>query len=173
MSSEGNPFMSDFTADPTVSRASYVGKVATLYAMLLADAILNAVTDTSVNTLELVVFVTFLQVLLRFLSLMLLFLLATATLLFRSGMLDVLLRQFANVLGVSALSLLLCLGTRAFRIILLSNNTPPEAYFQYDGYFALYVVHNLISVLFYHMAISATFRLSDPVFYDARVWRRV
>ena len=44
-----------------VPRASYVSKVASLYALLFVDAVLNAVTDTSVLSLELVVFVTFLQ----------------------------------------------------------------------------------------------------------------
>lgn len=80
--------------------------------------------------------------------------------------------QFGNVLAMSVFSLLLCLGTRIFRIVLLVENAPPESYFQFDAYFALYVLHNLLSVLFYHLSISATFRLSDPVFYDARVWRR-
>lgn len=76
------------------------------------------------------------------------------------------------MLAVSVVSLLLCLGARIFRIVLLLERARVEAYFEFDGYFALYVLHNLMSVLFYHLAISATFRLSDPVFYDPRVWRR-
>lgn len=72
-----------FGADPAVAKASYVGKVATLYVLLFVDATLNAVADTQQTTLELAIFVTFLQILLRFLSLMMLFLLATTTLLFR------------------------------------------------------------------------------------------
>mmetsp|Transcript_12941 Transcript_12941/g.38025 ORF Transcript_12941/g.38025 Transcript_12941/m.38025 type:complete len:169 (+) Transcript_12941:215-721(+) len=158
--------------DPTVQRASYVGKVAGLYVLLFVDATLNAITDTQVNSLELVVFVAFLQILLRFLALMLIFLLATNTLLFKAGMLDVLLRQFANVLSVSVLGLLLILGLRVWRILLLFFGSEPATFFASDGYFAMYVLHNLLSVLYYHLTIAATFRLSDPSFYDPTVWRR-
>jgi hypothetical protein len=35
------------------------------------------------------------------------------------------------------------------------------------------VLHNLVSVAYYYLSISATFRLSDPAFYDPRAWRRV
>lgn len=216
------------SAGPAVSRGAYVGKVSALYALLFVDAVLNAVTDTSALTLEVVAFVTFLQVLCRFLAMMLIFLLATGTLLFRAGMLDVLLRQvgaresgahhgsapraqaptpgcwwplqvprasraaphlgadahararaprprppqFGSVLAVSVLSLLLCLGTRLFRLVLLIDGVPVESYFGYEGYFGLYVSHNLLSALYYHLAVSAAFRLSDPLFYDAKAWRR-
>ena len=87
-------------------------------------------------------------------------------------MLDVLVRQFANVLAVSILGLLLILGLRVYRILLLFFNADPALFFQFDGYFALYVIHNLASVLYYHLTIAATFRLSDPSFYDPTVWRR-
>mmetsp|Transcript_17636 Transcript_17636/g.54919 ORF Transcript_17636/g.54919 Transcript_17636/m.54919 type:complete len:173 (+) Transcript_17636:205-723(+) len=159
---------------PTVSRASYVGKVSILYVLLFVDAVLNAVTDTSVSSLELVVFVAFLQVLLRFLSLMILFLLATSTLLFEAGMLDILLRQFANVITVSVVGMCIMLALRIYRILLLMRRRSlgTTSFFAFDGYFALFVIHNLGSVLYYHLSIAATFRLSDASFYDPRFWRR-
>ena len=88
-------------------------------------------------------------------------------------MLDILLRQFANVLVVSVIGLLLMLVIRIYRLLLLLFNEPPSTYFQFDGYFALYVIHNIASVLYYHLNIAATFRLSDASFYDPRVWRRI
>mmetsp|Transcript_18552 Transcript_18552/g.47736 ORF Transcript_18552/g.47736 Transcript_18552/m.47736 type:complete len:170 (+) Transcript_18552:185-694(+) len=162
-----------FGPDPTVAKASYVGKVAALYVLLFVDATLNSVADTQLASLELAIFITFLQILLRFLALMMLFLLATTTLLFRAGMLDVLLRQFMNVTVASIIGMLIMLALRIFRILLLFYRVEPETYFAVDGYLALYVTHNLCSVLLYWLSIAATFRLSDPAFYDPSVWRRV
>jgi hypothetical protein len=45
-----------------VSRASYVGKVSSLYVFLLVDAALNAIADMTAISLPLLAFVTFLQV---------------------------------------------------------------------------------------------------------------
>lgn len=88
-------------------------------------------------------------------------------------MLDVLLRQFANVIASSVVGMLLMLALRIFRILLLFYRVEPATYFAVDGYMALYVIHNLFSVLLYWLSIAATFRLSDPSFYDPGVWRRV
>lgn len=178
-----------------ISRSSHVGKVGTLYILLLADCLLNAVADSSLGTFEVIVFVLFMQLLIRFLSMILLFLLSTSTLLFQvrsaarqprrapagahprpccasqAGMLDILLREFLSTICVTSVSLLLVLGMRVYRIILLLSRTDPATFFQIDGYFALYIVHNLAALAFYHLNISASFRLSDPKFYDPRAWR--
>mmetsp|Transcript_20194 Transcript_20194/g.49796 ORF Transcript_20194/g.49796 Transcript_20194/m.49796 type:complete len:135 (+) Transcript_20194:779-1183(+) len=92
----------------------------------------------------------------------------------QAGMLDILLRQFANVITVSVVGMCIMLALRIYRILLLMRRRSlgTTSFFAFDGYFALFVIHNLGSVLYYHLSIAATFRLSDASFYDPRFWRR-
>eukprot|EP01032_Pedospumella_encystans_P038474 gene38474-43589_t len=153
------------------------GKVIIMIIFLIIDLGLNstldydALNDSLADNVLLGIFG--LQVVIQISILLILFLAAADTYLFRVGLLGMLVRTISVVLLVHPIYMALTIGVGAYRVRHLSGTGTLDKLWKNDTFIAISFIQKLVAIPYYIANVRATIKLEDPMYFNKAAWINV
>ncbi len=141
----------------------YTHKVRLLYVLIIVDIFINNIFDP-VSTFIGQLALFFFQAALILFKIVLLLFLFKSTYLFQFDI-GRLLGEFKVTVAVMPLNLAFLVVVRAYRIVLALRHLPAQGVWDQSGFFALFVIHKLIGIIYYLSLYHSSIRLSEKSFY--------
>jgi hypothetical protein len=159
-------------------QTQYGTKIAAMVVVLVIDLALNSTLDyDSYNdqyngraASRLLLGLFGLQVVIEIAVFLVLFLAMADTFLFRVGLLGMLIKKFRTVLVVHPIYFALTIATGAYRVRKFINSATLFAIWHDQSFIALYYIQKFISIPYYMLNLRAVIKLSDPIYFDSKVW---
>mmetsp|Transcript_45336 Transcript_45336/g.90918 ORF Transcript_45336/g.90918 Transcript_45336/m.90918 type:complete len:330 (+) Transcript_45336:56-1045(+) len=135
---------------------------------LALDIGFNSILEPKESHVSIVILLTCLQVAMPLCTQVFLLVLFMRTRLLQLGNFRDLYKRFRPLFIISPLHMALLLAVRGYRIEALAKDTPWVLTWDLNGFLALYVVHKLVTVLFYFVCYQTLLGLGDPDLYFER-----
>ena len=152
---------------------SYSVKCYLMFALIIGDIAMNTVTEHSV-TLSSVIILCVVQCVLRLAQVFTLLITLTSTLVYHYGLFIPIIRNFYPPFIIIVVSFVLTIAVRVDRIAyVLSDDGDALAALSIwsgDGFYSAFVLHNIVSVVYYTSMLTAMFDCGNPVLYAAAPW---
>jgi hypothetical protein len=147
-------------------KSGYLIKHILLIICILVDISINSSVDQSNDQISLIG-LTIAQCIIRLCSLFLLFIFMSSTFVFKYGLLGVLCARFRLVFLSFLISLAFTLSLRVSRILDIDNSS---SLWSNSYYIPIYVLHNLLSCVYYMSLLQAAFDLANPNLFKPNEW---
>ena len=112
------------------------------------------------------------QIVLRLVSMFVVFMLMSGTFVFRYGLLGVLLNRFKTLLIIMPVAFLVTTAYRVYRLVLVLGNETVVSIWDDSLYQALYALNTGVSVVYYAAVGLGAFRVGDRDLYQPSAWLR-
>jgi hypothetical protein len=153
----------------SVLKWGYLGKNYVMLILLVIDVYFNAWVDSG-DDLKDVITLICIQIVLRIMTVFVMFLMMWNTFVFKYGLLGAICSKFKTFFVIAPVSFLLMLAFRGVRISAKINKTSTMEIWEDDTYFVFYVLHNMCSVGYYVACVKTSFALGDPILYKPSYW---
>lgn len=151
------------------AKTDYKCKAYLVLALLFSDLMLNSFIESSVRKSRTVPLLGA-QVILRLVTMFVVFLQMSGTFVFRYGLLGVLLRRFRTLLLLMPAAFVVCVAFRVYRLVLVLGDDTVVAIWDSALYRALYALHTVASLAYYTSAVYEVHRMGDRDLYRPSAW---